>query len=93
MQTLLMSSVWLEINGTFGTNHTIGEYQFVGCFQGLSSDEITKYNAKLQLLQWKNEVKRMLPQHLLARQLYTSAACLAAVYMNAIWRRSKTKIR
>ena len=21
-----------EINGMFGTNHTIGEYQFVGCF-------------------------------------------------------------
>ena len=26
-----------EINGMFGTNHTAGEYQFVGCIQGLSS--------------------------------------------------------
>ena len=54
-----------EINEMFGTNHTIEEYQFVGCIQGMSNAEITKY----RLLQWKNTVKGMLPRNLLARQL------------------------
>ena len=80
-----------EINGMFGTNHTAEEYQFVGCIQGLSSDEITRHSAKMRLLQWKNEVTRMLPHNLLLRQLYSGVACLAAVHMNAIWRRFKKR--
>ena len=76
-----------EINEMFGTNHTIEEYQFVGCIQGMSNDEIIKY----RLLQWKNKVKRMLPHNLFARKLYSSVACLIVGYMNAIWRRFKKR--